>query len=181
MADKKISDFTAAATVASTDLLEIETAGGNSRKITVANFKAHRGALVKKSADQTGANYTTATAIAWDAEEYDTDSIHDNVTNNSRLTVPAGVPYVQLWASVTLANITTSLDMTLIIRKNGAVFIGRGATTIEADTTTPSATAMTAVVAVSPGDYFEAYLTITTDTTVDVLQASSAFAMEIKG
>lgn len=37
MADKKISDFTAVTTLASGDLLEIETAGGNSRKVTVAN------------------------------------------------------------------------------------------------------------------------------------------------
>lgn len=33
MADKKISDFTAATAVAADDLIEIETAGGNSRKV----------------------------------------------------------------------------------------------------------------------------------------------------
>lgn len=40
MADKKISDFTAVTTLADADLLEIETSGGNSRKITVANARA---------------------------------------------------------------------------------------------------------------------------------------------
>jgi hypothetical protein len=34
MADKKISDFTAASSIATNDLFEIESAGGNSRKVT---------------------------------------------------------------------------------------------------------------------------------------------------
>ncbi len=38
MADKKISDFTEAATLAVGDLFEIETSGGNSRKITGTNL-----------------------------------------------------------------------------------------------------------------------------------------------
>lgn len=38
MADKKISDFTAATTLGTGDLFELETAAGNSRKITVDNL-----------------------------------------------------------------------------------------------------------------------------------------------
>ena len=88
------------------------TAGGNSRKITAQNAAAAmkalgvRGALAKKSADLTAQNLTTATAVAWPAEAYDTDSIHDLVTNNSRLTVPSGVSYVRLTANLRLANVT---------------------------------------------------------------------------
>lgn len=40
MADKKISDFTAETSAADGDLSELETAGGNSRKITIANLRA---------------------------------------------------------------------------------------------------------------------------------------------
>lgn len=40
MADKKISDLTAATSVADADLLLLELSGGNSRKITFANVKA---------------------------------------------------------------------------------------------------------------------------------------------
>lgn len=39
-----------------------------------------------KSGSQSLAN-TTATPITWDTEAYDTDGIHDTVTNNSRFTV----------------------------------------------------------------------------------------------
>lgn len=48
MANKKISDFTAATSAASGDLIEIETAGGNSRKITKANFQSGLPALLEE-------------------------------------------------------------------------------------------------------------------------------------
>jgi len=41
---------------------------------------------VTKSADQTISN-STSTIITWDQEDYDTDGMHDNVTNNSRITI----------------------------------------------------------------------------------------------
>jgi hypothetical protein len=47
------------------------------------------GCGVKRTAAQSIAN-TTYTAIAFTAEDWDTDAIHDNSTNNTRLTVPSG-------------------------------------------------------------------------------------------
>lgn len=147
--------------------------------VEVVNSAIGRGALVKKAADQNAANYTTLAAIAWDGEEYDDLAIHDNVTNNSRLTVPAGVSRVRLWASVTLANVATGSDTSLQIRKNGAAFIGRGATTQEITGTGAAMTTETCIVAVTPGDYFEAWLSVAVDTSVDVVAAGSGFAMEV--
>lgn len=43
----------------------------------------------------TTAAYTNATALAWpDADEYDTDSMHDTVTNNTRITIKTAGVYV---------------------------------------------------------------------------------------
>jgi hypothetical protein len=47
------------------------------------------GCRLYKTAAQTIAN-TTTTSLTWDAELYDTDSFHNNVTNNSRITIPSG-------------------------------------------------------------------------------------------
>lgn len=63
MADKKISDFTAVTTLAGGDMLEVETAGGNSRKILVSDARSQLHALTSTqalcSAD------TTVGAGAW--------------------------------------------------------------------------------------------------------------------
>jgi len=50
---------------------------------------AFAGVRVRKSATQSIPN-ATDTVITFDTETYDTDAYHDNTTNSSRLTVPAG-------------------------------------------------------------------------------------------
>jgi hypothetical protein len=47
------------------------------------------GVGLTKSADQSLTN-ATYTAITFDGESWDTDTYHDNATNNSRITIPAG-------------------------------------------------------------------------------------------
>jgi hypothetical protein len=47
------------------------------------------GVNVSKSADQT-LTTNVQTTITFDVEQFDSDGFHDNVTNNSRLTVPSG-------------------------------------------------------------------------------------------
>jgi len=47
------------------------------------------GCSVYKSTNQSVAN-GTYTAVTFDSEDYDTDAIHDNSTNNSRFTIPSG-------------------------------------------------------------------------------------------
>lgn len=145
-------------------------------------YQPFRGALVKKAADQTGANYTTSTAIAWDSEEYDTSSIHDTVTNNSRLTVPSGVAYVRLSAAVRVNNVNVDMWSQLIITKNGGgAFVGIGQISTEVGVNTIYLTTTTAIVPVSAGDYFDVRLIVETDTSIDIVAAQSWFAMEIIG
>jgi hypothetical protein len=136
-----------------------------------------RGAKVKKSGDQTAQNFTTATAVTFDAEDYDTDALHDTVTNNSRLTVPADVSYVKLIGCIRLANVTASNAVVLTIRKNGTTTIAQACGNITL--TSPGINIVSAVEAVSPTDYFELLIQLGSDTSVDITAAGSFFAMEV--
>jgi len=135
---------------------------------------AFRGALVYNSGS------TAATAGApFTSEAYDTDNIHDNVTNPSRLTVPSGVTKVRL--SGQLYSVTGAMTLLYAaIKKNGAVFAGNpfhmvSLTTAElAYTTLP---APSPVVPVTAGDYFELYAG--NGSTADATGTYSWFAMEV--
>lgn len=139
----------------------------------------YRGALAYKTADQTAANYTSATAIAWDAEDHDTDSIHDNVTNNTRLTVPAGVTRVRIGAIVELSSVTADMYAILTALKNAAAFVGGPRTAQEVGATTPALTFSSPALTVVAGDYFEVTLLVETDTSITVESERSCFWMEI--
>lgn len=183
MADKKISDFTAATSIAAGDLIEIETAGGNSRKVTGANaFLSLRGALAKKAADQTGANFTTLTAVTWDSETggYDTDSIHDNSTNPSRMSVPSGVSYVQLYGNIRIDNKTAADWVQAIIQKTGANVIGLPNVFFEPGSSQVQWNFCSAPIAVTGGtDYFEMKIQAESDTAIDINSTFSWFAMRL--
>ena len=77
------------------------------------------GCSLSKSAAQSISN-ATWTAISWNLENYDTDAFHDNSTNNTRITIPAGKGGKYLIAS-NLYNPSNSTGSRLIkIQKNGA-------------------------------------------------------------
>ena len=57
-------------------------------------FPTFSGVSVYRTTDQLNFTSGADTAIAWDAEKYDTDTYHDNSTNPSRLTVPADGKYL---------------------------------------------------------------------------------------
>jgi hypothetical protein len=114
------------------------------------------GARVKRSAVQSIANNTlsSSTAIAWDQEDYDTDTFHDTSTNNSRLTVPTGKAGKYLIeAIVKFANNTSGTQRYADIWLN--------ATTVIASTNGPFSTSVSPAWGIqatwnaSVGDYFE--------------------------
>jgi hypothetical protein len=145
----------------------------------LAGFMA---ALVKKAADQTAANYSTDTAITWDTETTDTTSIHDTGSNTSRLTVPAGVSYVRLSASVNLSSVTASTRVYVYFTKNGGVHgsdPGLPTTKQFSSATGLWLNLVSAPLAVSPGDYFECVL-LCSDTSITV-EDHAWFAMERVG
>jgi hypothetical protein len=141
----------------------------------------HRGALAKKAADQTTADYTGGVLVAWDgADVYDTDAIHDPVTNNSRMTVPAGVTKVRLKCQILMAAVTASVQIPLEIWKNGsAAYDGLASARVTTASTAPAIDVETPILTVTAGDYFEARLTVGSDSSITVVAVGSWFEMEI--
>lgn len=139
------------------------------------------GALVKKASNESGTNFTTPTVITWDTEVYDNGGWHDNVSNTSRLTVPAGVSYIRAMAQIGSENLNTSSDLiTIRLLKNGSAVSpqvqskltnGTGGTTIRNQI-------VSYPIAVSAGDYFEVEYTVLTDTSSAVFAAYSWFSIE---
>ena len=73
------------------------------------------GVSVYKSAAQSSTNVTN-TIVSFDTESFDTNAFHDNVTNNSRLTIPSGQAGKYLvQASITYASNSTSLRQIAIL------------------------------------------------------------------
>lgn len=139
-----------------------------------------RGAMVKKTADQIGADYSAGATIAFDAEVYDTDAIHDTVTNNSRLTVPARVRYVRCGCTVTFANLTAGVDLTVVIRKNGSSsYDGVPQQCVDAASAAPCVNLTSGSVPVVAGDYFEVVAFSPTDASSDITAARTTFWMDL--
>jgi len=95
----------------------------------------------------------TQTAAKYELEDYDTDALHDNVTNNTRMTVPTGWTKVRLFGGTHWASNGTGSRI-LEFWKNGATF--RGGSRVRARAIGGSAHALASpAVPVVAGDYFE--------------------------
>lgn len=112
------------------------------------------GCKVTRGSAQTIAN-STVTVVAFTSEEWDSDGFHDNATNNSRMTVPAGHSgkYTVSATVVFTANATGRRVVRLF--KNGTTIVGRtdsNAVSVAGVITTLN---VTAEVSMSPTDYIE--------------------------
>lgn len=77
------------------------------------------GCRLTKSANQSISN-ATETAISFDGETWDTNTFHDNATNNTRITIPSGYTgKYQLSGEISLAAMTGGAYV--LIKKNGSV------------------------------------------------------------
>jgi len=79
------------------------------------------GAQAKRTTNQTISN-NTETALSFDAENYDTDSYHDNSTNPTRLTVPATGIYL-ITGAIYWTSAINSATILLGIKKNASDWI----------------------------------------------------------
>ena len=86
----------------------------------VNNYRVPPICRVKRSGNL---NYTGGTDIAWNAEDYDTDSMHDNSTNNARITVTtAGVYLLTMSINLTFTGTLTRCSPFFMI--DGTTFTG---------------------------------------------------------
>ncbi len=135
-------------------VLTADSAEATGVKWATSAASAFSGALVYSS---TGSSLsTTASAIAWDTEDYDVGGWHDNAINNSRLTVPSGVTRVRLVGGISDVS-SVSSQMLGTIRKNGSDTYN-GVASTETDTSGGDRLMIASpVLEVIAGDYFELY------------------------
>lgn len=118
------------------------------------NIIPGRGCLVYLDANQSIAT-SSETAINFDQESFDDLAIHDNATNNERLTVPAGITRIRMTGQAIFAANATG-QRTVSIRKNGSLFTGGGlgVDNNPIGTSTSRIPVSTGVITVVAGDYF---------------------------
>ena len=147
----------------------------------VVSAISFRGARVKMSAGQSIPTSTAPyTPIGFDQEDYDTSSLHSTSSNNSRLTVPAGVTKVKVTAQANFQANGTGYRI-LAIYKNGADLSPR----VEIMQTAPIAgtsvtvNVATGVVPVVAGDYFEAVVYQSSGGALNIQSGATWATMEI--
>ena len=131
------------------------TGGGFERVLTTSDaFGIYRGCTAYRSTSLAVA-VTTPTDIPFNAEDHDTDNIHDLVTNTERLTVPAGISKVRMSGGLRTTNACEGL---VTIRKNGGTtYIGSaGSERDGAGVSNPQENfnMCGAIINVTPGDFF---------------------------
>jgi hypothetical protein len=101
----------------------LTVAGGIPSWATPAGGATFSGVVLSKTADQTIAT-SSATAITFNSESIDSNGYHDNVTNNSRITIPSGKAG-KYWVSTQLSYAPNTTGYRSInIRKNGTTIGG---------------------------------------------------------
>src|SRR5688572_2022027 len=136
-----------------------------------------QGALVFKTANQSIPNAAWTMAV-WDDESingYDIGGFF-NPSQPSRLTVPAGVSRVRIQAqSIWQKGNGTGLRQ-LVVKKNGSFFPGDPIQNgVANNVTTADIGAVSPILNVTPGDYFEVELYHTDGGAIDLLASTGTF------
>jgi hypothetical protein len=118
-----------------------------------AGGSTYAGVSVYLSAGYSLAN-ATGVIVPWTLENFDTDGYHDNTTNNSRLTVPAGKAgkYLVCISGIYTANATGTRATS--IRLNGTTYVGNDGASI-CGAGDNQGTTVAKILNLSVGDYVE--------------------------
>ena len=123
-----------------------------------ASGATYVGCQVSKSAQQAVSN-DTDTAVSFDTEANDSNGFHDNATNNSRLTIPAGKGGKYLvFASLQWQRENAEAQRSFTIKKNGTTVVsgadfGRFVATSSSQLT--CRTTMTNILSLDAADYIQ--------------------------
>jgi hypothetical protein len=158
-------------------LLKVNSGATGVEWATVSTSPTFVGCSIYKQTTAQSLSTGTATAITFNAEEFDTDTYHDNSTNNTRITIPSGKAGKYLVvAAITFASSGTGIR-TISVYKNGA-----GAFENFQHAPTPSAAMrgqVTGILNLSVADYLEVYANQQSGGNLDVNagQADTRFAV----
>ena len=134
----------------------------------VGSAPVFEGARVYQNTATTGIS-STPTVLAFDAEAFDTDGLHDNSTNNSRLTVSSNGYWVAT-CDLEVKNVDNYEFLALRIRKNGTTVIAQTIRLFEPSVsfnTAPAIQITSGPLKFITGDYLEVLaLLIPTDDTL---------------
>lgn len=121
-------------------------------KVKWASPESFLGCRVTKTGSQ-AITTATLTAVTWNLEDYDTNSMHDNVTNNSRITIPSGQGgYYLVQANLVYTDAGTAAE--ILIYKNGTILKRQMSGT---SSTGDFDLEITAVLNLAASDYIEIY------------------------
>jgi hypothetical protein len=134
------------------------------------------GCSLGKSA-QTISNNTN-TAVAWTSESFDTDAFHDNSTNNTRITIPAGKGGKYSISGVIFyvgTNTNSTGNRNLAVYKNGSYVGDIVSYSAAAAGTTRISLNFAIVLNLVATDYVEIFTDHTAGTAIDVTGSSAAY------
>jgi hypothetical protein len=122
MADQKLSALTEVTAPANSDMLYIVDAA-TSKKVQIQNAVKAAAAIWARVYHNANQSTTSGTPLllALNSERFDTDTIHDTVTNNSRLTCKTAGVYA-IKGTVRFASNSTGAR-TLAIKLNGTTYL----------------------------------------------------------
>ncbi len=141
------------------------------------------GAVATRTADSASSNFNN-TVLPWDSEIVDTNTFHNNVTSNSRLTIPIALNgrVGVIHSSCELTGVTAASNAYMFIQKNGSeTFDGAGLANQQWGS--PSGTfgwlsCSTQPVVLATNDFFESVIACN-DTTTVLLAVNSHISIEI--
>jgi hypothetical protein len=155
----------------------LTVAGGVPSWATPAGGSTFVGANVKSTTDQSISN-TTFTIVNFGGENFDTNTFHDNTTNNSRLTIPSGKDGYYLITSVIQFGSNDTGFRAVVLKKNGSDY--QNMSWVDADSGNNIWTSASATISCVATDYLQIEVYQNSGGALD-LKAGSNFTISYLG